>query len=93
MGAGTSHGAHCAVVCPRRAGSLPGWGSISLEKWTKEHQGLRPLDPGAFYGPLAAARSFLGSRKLAPPVEPHFFSKIEWAVRSARGRWVGSLPR
>ena len=31
---------------------LEGWDrrwSISLEKWTKEHQGPRPLDPGAFY--------------------------------------------
>ena len=37
-----------APFCPRRAGSLPGWGSISLEKWTKEHQGLRPLDPWGF---------------------------------------------
>ena len=80
-----------APFCPRRTGALPGRGSISLEKWTKEHQGLRPLDPGAFYGPLAAARSFLGSRKRAPSVEPHFFSKIEWAVRSARGRWFRNL--
>ncbi len=71
----------------------PGGGSISLKKWRKEHQGLRPLDPGDFYGPLAVARSFFRSWKFVPSVEPCFFSKIEWAVCSARGRWFIRLLR
>ena len=69
-GPGTGGGADRTAGCPRRAGSLPGWGPISLEKWGKEHQGLRPLDPGGFYWPLAVARSFFRSQKLVPSVEP-----------------------
>ncbi len=47
-GPGTGHGAHCAVVCPRRAGSLPGWGPISFEEMGERRPGERvsfPLDP------------------------------------------------
>ena len=42
---------------------LPGGVPISPEKWGERGPGASPLDPG-FYGPLAAARSFLGSLSL-----------------------------
>ena len=56
-----------AVTRPRgaapRCPACPAGVPISPEKWGERGPGASPLDP-EFYGPLAAARSFLGSLSL-----------------------------